>query len=340
METRKILVTGGAGFMGSWIVDKLVEEGYEVYDIDNLSGGNRENVNDEATNYILDLADKGATEEVVRRVKPEVLFHLAACAREGASQFQPQKVTETNFYAYMNVLEPCIKYGLEKCIVFSSMAVYGDQKPPFDETMPRRPVDIYGMNKAAMEQATEVLSEVHEFDYVICRPHNVFGEKQGFTSRGCDRYRNVVCIFMNEIMRGDPLTIFGDGEQMRAFSYIEDSLPCYIRCLDDDIRNEIINIGGMHPITINKLADIVCEAMGVDPKTYPREYLPPRPREVKYAWCTWEKSVKLLGYEEKIGYEEGIRRMAKWVKSKGPQPWIEEKLPLQGKKTPSIWKKE
>jgi len=148
MESRKILVTGGLGFMGSWIVDKLVEKGHEVYTIDNLSGGNRENANDEATNYILDLADKKATEEVVEKVKPEVLFHLAACAREGASQFQPQKVTETNLYAYMNVLEPCIKYGLRKTITFSSMSVYGDQKPPFDENMPRRPVDFYEQDNA------------------------------------------------------------------------------------------------------------------------------------------------------------------------------------------------
>ncbi|MCW3128623.1 MAG: NAD-dependent epimerase/dehydratase family protein [Methanophagales archaeon] len=334
MESRKILVTGSAGFMGSWIADALVDEGYEVYGIDNFSGGSIENYSGDYQLFTINLAIAKQVEKVIKKVRPECIFHLASCAREGASQFQPLYVTQTNYQAFMNLIEPAIKYGLEKIVAFSSMSVYGNQKPPFTEDMPRMPEDIYGVNKAAIERSIEILADVHEFDYVIYRPHNVFGARQSLT----DKFRNVVAIFMNRIMRKEPLYIYGDGEQVRAFSYIEDSLPCYIRCLDDDIKNEIINIGGMHPITINHLADLVCEAMGV-PKIYPREYLPPRPLEVKEAWCSWEKSVKLLGYEEKIGYEEGIRRMAQWAKEKkGPQEWTEEKLALPSEKMPKIWR--
>lgn len=333
MEARKILVTGNAGFMGSWVADALVEKGEEVFGIDDLSGGDIENYSGDYEKATIDLAISSQVERVIKKIQPDIIFHLASVAREGASQFQPLYVSQTNYQAFMNLIEPAIKYGLEKIIVFSSMAVYGNQKLPFTEDMPRMPEDVYGINKTAMEHTTEVLANVHEFDYVILRPHNVAGPRQSLT----DKFRNVVAIFMNRIMRKEPLYIYGDGEQVRAFSYIEDSLPCYIRCLDDDIRNEIINIGGMYPITINHLADLVCEAMGV-PKEYPRVYLPSRPLEVKEAWCSWDKSAKLLGYEEKIGYGEGIRRMADWAKKKGKQKWTDEKLPLQSDKMPEIWR--
>lgn len=333
--TRKILVTGSGGFIASWIADALVEKGEEVYGIDNFSGGNEENFSGDYQMFTIDLANPLQTEMVIEMVKPEIIIHCASCAREGASAFQPLYVAQTNYQAFMNLIEPAIKYGwLEKLIFTSSMAVYGDQTPPFTEDMPKKPVDIYAINKTAIEESIEVLANVHEFDYVILRPHNVFGRNQSLT----DKFRNVVAIFMNRIMRGESLYIYDDGEQMRAFSYIEDSLPSFIRCLDDGVKDEIINIGGMEPITVNKLADLVCAAMGVSPATYPRIYLPSRPLEVKAAWSSWQKSVDVLGYEEKVGFEEGIRRMAEWAKKKGKQEWVDEKLPLQNDKMPKIWR--
>ena len=330
---RKILVTGSAGFIASWIVDALVERGEEVYGIDDFSGGNWENYTGRYKLFEIDLAVAEQVEAVLQKIEPEIIIHCASCAREGASAFQPLYVAQTNYQAFMNLIEPAIKYGLEKLIFTSSMAVYGDQKPPFTEDMPKKPVDIYGINKTAIEESIEVLADVHEFDYVILRPHNCFGSHQSLT----DKFRNVVAIFMNRIMRGEPLYIYDDGEQTRAFSYIEDSLPSIIRCLDDGIKNEIINIGGMKPITVNKLADLVCEAMGV-PADYPRIYLPPRPLEVKAAWPSWQKSVDVLGYEEKVGFEEGVKRMAVWVKKKGAQEWVDEKLPLKSDKMPKTWR--
>ncbi len=333
----RVLVTGCAGFMGSHIVGELIQKGYCVYGIDDFSGGSYENIYDytnSGLNFIQqDLSDATATGEIISNIKPNVVFHLAANAREGASFFQPMNIVQRNYQAYINVLEPAIKYGLDKVILFSSMAVYGDQIPPFSEEMKRQPVDIYGINKAAMEHTTELLSEIHEFRYTILRPHNVYGVRQSLK----DPYRNVIGIWMNRIMRREPMYIYGDGEQTRAFSYIKDSLPCYIKCIDsDDTNGKIINIGGKNPISINMLKRIVCHAMGVD--NYNIVYLSERPGEVKNAWCTSDKSERILGYDEKTDITAGIEKMAVWAKKCGAQKWSEEKLTLWNKKAPSVWK--
>lgn len=343
MDTSdKILVTGAAGFMGSHIISELIRSGYsQVYGVDDLSGGYIENI----SNHIktgemefnqIDLAKKDKTEDLMSNVRPDIIFHLAANAREGASFFQPLNIVERNYLAYINIIEPAIKYNLDKLVLFSSMAVYGDQNSPFSEDMKRTPVDVYGINKTAMEHTTELLSNIHDFRYTIIRPHNVFGERQSLK----DPYRNVIGIFMNRIMRKEPLYIYGDGEQKRSFSYIADSLRCYVKCIEDKVDKEIINIGGMYPITINKLTEMVCKSMNVTYGIYPTEHLSDRPYEVKNAYCTWEKSQKLLGYDEKIGLEKGICKMADWARKKGPQEWSEEELILWNKKAPSIWKRE
>lgn len=338
MDTSdKILVTGSAGFMGSHIVDALIKAGYtEVYGVDDLSGGSLENVSSDAMKNFLqaDLSEHFVAEDIVFDTKPDIIFHLAANAREGASFFQPKDIVHRNYLAYINILEPAIKHGLDKMILFSSMSVYGEQAYPFSEEQERKPVDIYGANKAIMEHTTEMLSRVHDFRYTIIRPHNCFGERQSLR----DPYRNVIGIFMNRIMRGEPLYIYGDGEQMRAFSYIDDSLPCYLKCLDDKADGEIINIGGKQPHSINILRRQVCNAMDADPDEYPTQHLPERPHEVKMAWCTSAKSEKILGYDEKVGMAEGIKRMAEWAKHKGSQEWSKEKLTLWNEKAPGIWK--
>lgn len=332
-----ILVTGSAGFMGSHIVDALINKGYtEVYGVDDLSCGNIENVSEDAEQFFYqgDISISSVAEDLVYDVKPDIIFHLAANAREGASFFQPLNIVQRNYLAYMNILEPAIKYRVDKVILFSSMAAYGNQKCPFSEDIPLKPVDIYGANKAIMEHSTEILSNVHDFRYTILRPHNVYGIRQSLR----DKYRNVIGIFMNRIMRKEPLYIYGDGEQERAFSYIEDSLPCYINCIKNNTDGEIINIGGKRKTTINSIKRIVCNAMGRNPDLYPTEYLPDRPNEVKQAFCTFYKSEKMLGYKENTGIIDGIKKMAEWALKMGHQEWSEDKLPLWNEKAPIIWK--
>jgi len=329
----RFLVTGVAGFMGCHVAEGLLNAGHEVVGIDDLSGGFTENVPAGVEFFEVDLRDAARTEEVVRDHPPEVLCHLAANAREGASQFQPRDVCGRNLMAYANVLVPAIRSGMmKKVVLYSSMAVYGDQDPLFDETMPRRPVDVYGVNKKAMEEMTEILADVHEFMYTTIRPHNVFGERQSLR----DPFRNVVAIFMNRIMRGEPLYVYGDGEQKRAFSYIGDSLPSFLRAVElrPDLDRQIVNVGGSEPVTVNEMLKLVVSEFQARVEVV---HLPDRPREVKNAYSTWQKSVDLLGYEEKYGLQEGIRRMAVWAREQGPQPWREEALELPSDKAPSIW---
>jgi UDP-glucose 4-epimerase len=318
--------------MGGHVAEQLAAAGHDVVGLDDLSGGFRENVVEGVEFHEVDLRDEAKAEALVKGNPPEILCHLAANAREGASQFQPRDVCGRNLMAYANVLVPALACGVKKVVLYSSMAVYGEQETPFNETMPRRPVDVYGVNKTAMEEMTEILAEVHEFEYTIIRPHNVFGERQSLQ----DPFRNVVGIFMNRIMRGEPLYVYGDGEQLRAYSYIGDSLPAFLRAgeMRPDLDGQVVNVGGTRPITVNRLIELVTTAFEREVKVV---HLPDRPREVKNAYCTWQKSEELLGYEERFGLEEGIQRMAEWARSRGPQPWREESLELPSEKAPSIW---
>ena len=206
--------------MGSHLVDALVARGdCEVYGVDDLSGGFERNVNPKSHFTVLDLRDGEKTKEYIHEVKPEIIFHLAATASVGLSQFTPIASTERNYNAYLNVLVPAVQTGIMKrMILTSSMDVYGDQKPPFREEMERRPDDIYAIAKTAMEHATEVLADVHRFEYVIIRPHNVYGSRQNLS----DPYRNVVGIFINRLLQDKHYYIYGDGEQIRSFTDIDD----------------------------------------------------------------------------------------------------------------------
>lgn len=336
-------MTGGAGFIGSHLCLALVENGHTVYSVDDESGGDFRNLDADSAHRIeritLNCRDRQAVESFFREYSQygpiDCLVHCAANAREGASQFQPRSVTERNMLAFVNVLVAAIAWGCKRTVLFSSMSVYGRGAPPFDESDPLNPCDVYAVNKVAMEQTLHILAQVHGLTYCVIRPHNVFGELQTLQ----DKMRNVVAIFMNRIMRAEPLFIYGDGKQTRSFSYIGDSLPCFVRAVEDTSRlnGHAINVGGMHPIAIDELANAVKRAMGVS-EHYPTEYFDERPCEVKNAYTTYAKSKRLLDYEETVGWERGVVRMAEWARRMGPQPWAAaDALELVTKKTPIPW---
>ena len=339
----RILVTGAAGFMGSHLVDSLVAMGsHEVYGVDDLSGGYTRNVNPKSKFTVLDLRNKDQTETYIARVKPELLYHLAADATEGRSQFTPISATERNYIAYLYTLIPCIRCGVKKVILTSSMSVYGAQTTPFTESMRRIPEDMYAIAKTAMEEATEILSKVHGFEYVIVRPHNVYGPKQNLS----DPYRNVIGIFINCILNNKNFYIYGDGEQKRAFTYIDDFNPYFVKTgFLDSANGEIINIGPKEEYTINQLSHVVLQTFFPDgniPARLQPKYLSLRPQEVKEAYCTHDKAVKLLGYKTSVTLEEGVKKMVEWAKTMGPQQfqYLTHGLELETEDTPAIWSKK
>src|SRR5258706_2735137 len=209
MSSKRVLVTGAAGFMGSHLVEALLVKGHTVYGIDDLSGCYLDNVPEECKFAQLDLREQDAVEQYVQKTKPEIVFHLAADATEGRSQFTPIQCLQRNLVAYMYLLTSLIRNGVDKIVLTSSMSVYGSQTPPFHELQDRHPDDIYGICKASMERATEIMSEVYGFRYTIVRPHNVYGPKQNMA----DPYRNVVAIFINSLLKGKNSFISEDDRQ-------------------------------------------------------------------------------------------------------------------------------
>lgn len=335
-----ILVTGAAGFMGSHLVDSLVELGHKVYGVDDLSGGFRSNINQKSHFTKLDLRKKEKVNEFVSKIKPEVVFHLAADATEGRSQFTPISSLERNYLAYLYLLVASINSGVKKIVLTSSMSVYGMQKPPFSEDMEKRPEDLYGVSKASMESATKILSDVHGFKYVIIRPHNVYGPRQNMS----DPYRNVIAIFINCLLNNKNYYIYGDGEQKRAFTYINDFTPYIVKAaFIKRAENQIFNIGPTEEYTINEVSDIILSKFfkGKVPKQLKPKHLPIRPKEVIDAWCTIDKAEKILGYNVSVSFEEGIRKMIEWAKIKGPQKFVHlSELELYGERVPKTWTKK
>lgn len=323
----RVLVTGGAGFIGSHLVDKLVAEGHEVKIIDDFSGGSWENLKQYKTEapfqtflWMCDLRDSEKTSEFFEHFQPKIVYHLAANAAENKAQFSPIDVTSRNYSAFINTLTPFIKYGGKRFVFTSSIAVYGALQTPFKETDKPEPEDLYGITKLAAEQTLKVMSQVHGFEYVIARPHNVYGPRQNMK----DPYRNVVTIFMNCLLRGDPLPIYGDGEQVRQFSYIDDVVEQLV-----SLESGVHNIGSNGHCTINKLASLVEEVSGI--KTG-RIYLPTRPQEVKEALA---QNTPFPATEMKLG----IQKTWEWCKQQGAQEPIYTKLEIDSPKIPQNWRK-
>src|SRR5256886_5909566 len=223
------LVTGGAGFMGSHVTEHLIRMGHEVVVLDDLSGGFEENVPKGATFIRGSIVDHELINRLFDRHAFTNVYHLAAYAAEGLSHFIKRFNYTNNLIGSVNVINACINSGRVKCLVFtSSIAAYGKNQVPMTEDLVPQPEDPYGIAKYAVELDLKESHEMFGLDYIIFRPHNVYGERQNIG----DKYRNVIGIFMNQILRGEPMTIFGDGEQTRAFSYIDDVAPVIARSVE------------------------------------------------------------------------------------------------------------
>jgi UDP-glucose 4-epimerase len=309
--SEKALVTGGAGFIGSHLARKLLKEGYDVVVLDDLSGGFRENLPEGATFVEGSILDRDLLGELFEKEAFDYVFHLAAYAAEGLSHFIKHFNYQNNLIGSVNLINASILNKI-KCFVFtSSIATYGEIPPPMRESDVPKPEDPYGVAKLAVEMELEVSKKQFGLDYVIFRPHNVYGEFQNLS----DRYRNVIGIFMNQIMQGNPLSVFGDGEQTRAFSYIEDLMGPMAECIKrHECSGEIFNIGADKSWSVKRLAYEVQRALGSDLDLL---HLPPR-NEVEHANADHSKLKKFFGDLPQTDLAEGIDRMAKWAKSQGP----------------------
>ena len=329
---KKSLVTGAAGFIGAHVASELIRMGHEVWALDDLSGGFRDNVPDEAHFVEGSILDVELIDSLFAAQKFDYVFHLAAYAAEGLSHFIKRFNYTNNLIGSVNLINAAVNTGSVKCFVFtSSIAVYGAAQLPMSEDMIPQPEDPYGIAKYAVEMDLREAHEMFGLDHVIFRPHNVYGPLQNIG----DPYRNVIGIFMNQILQGNALSVFGDGMQSRAFSFIDDVAPVIAHCVErKEAYNQVFNVGADTPYTVKQLAQTVCRVMGVSPELH---YLPAR-NEVVNAYSTHEKAQQIFGdLMKNVSLEEGLARMAAWVKNAGAR----KGRPFTGievaQHMPSVW---
>jgi UDP-glucose 4-epimerase len=306
----KILITGVAGLIGSRLADWIIENKpeCEVYGIDDLSGGYIENINPKVNFIESNLINKDILESTFEENKPEYVFHLAAYAAEGLSPFIRNYNYQNNLVATANIVNECIKHDVKRLVFTSTLAVYGHGYGGiFDEDQIPKPIDPYGVAKYGCEMDIQIAGDQHGLDWCIIRPHNVYGVKQNIW----DKYRNVLGIWMFQHLNGEPMTIFGDGDQTRAFSYIDDSLePLWNSAVRPECSKEIINLGGIEEYSINDACNVLREVIGGGEIVYKEAR-----HEVKCSIPTYKKSIDLLGFEHKTNLKEGLSQMWEWAKS-------------------------
>jgi len=319
-----ILITGVGGLLGSRMADWIIDNtNHRVIGIDNLSGGFKENIHPKVQFYHFDLSkntmNSGSSSDttygtydlkwIFNKEKPDIVYHFAAYAAECLSPFIRRYNYSNNAVATANVINECINHQVKRLVFTSSMAVYGKNQPPFSEDYIPAPEDSYGIAKYACEMDIKVAGKQHGLDWCIIRPHNVYGIKQNIW----DKYRNVLGIWMYKYLHNEPLLVYGDGKQKRAFSFIDDCIePMWLAATLKETSKEIINLGGTEEVTINKALKTLLKVIGDTPEI---QYCEPR-FEVKNAWSTYQKSIDLLNYKHKTSLEEGLSKMWEWAQQR------------------------
>jgi UDP-glucose 4-epimerase len=312
-KTPVSLVTGGAGFIGSHVADALIDLGHRVVILDDLSGGFKENVNKQADFVQGSITDVTLINKIFSKYSFDYVYHLAAYAAEGLSHFIRRFNYSNNLIGSINLLNASINTGSVKCFVFtSSIAVYGSNQTPMKEKMIPQPEDPYGVAKYAFELDLKAAHKMFGTNYIIFRPHNVYGPRQNIA----DRYRNVIGIFMNQALKNEDLTIFGNGKQTRAFSYIDDVAPLIAQSVSQKkAYNNIFNVGSDTPISVNKIAELVNKVLHTSSKI---KHLESR-NEVIDAFSDHQKIKTYFQLSSPTPTEIGLAKMSSWVKEKGPQ---------------------
>ena len=329
----KIFITGIAGFLGGHIAENLLEKGYEVSGCDNLIGGYIDNVPEQAEFFQVDAIYLNQMKKMTKDT--DVIIHTACTAYEGLSVFSPYLVGQNTYQISMSTFTAAAQNNVEKVINCSSMARYGQQeKSPFTEDMLPMPQDPYGIAKLASEETLKVLSEVHNFDFVNLVPHNIIGPRQKYD----DPYRNVVSIMINRILQNKPPIIYGDGEQIRCFSDIDDVVnPLVNSIFNEQAVGETINVGpDEDAISIKNLAFKILKVLNSNLEPM---FVPERPQEVKLAHCSADKARKLLDYQTSTTLDKSIEKIADWIIEKGSKQFrYHLDIEILNDMTPNTWK--
>jgi UDP-glucose 4-epimerase len=331
-KKKKVLVTGAAGFIGAHVTRGLLKnDEFEVVALDDLSGGFKENLPSGVPFVEGSITDHELLGKLFAEHRFDYVYHLAAYAAEGLSHFIRRFNYTNNLIGSVNLINETVKHGCKRFIFTSSIAVYGAGQTPMTEEMIPQPEDPYGVAKYAVEMDLKAAHEMFGLDYVIFRPHNVYGEYQNIG----DRYRNVVGIFMNQILKGEPMTIFGDGEQQRAFSYVGDLVgPMLAAATEEKARNQVFNLGADISYTVNDLAQAVAQAMGQP--GHPVNHLEAR-NEVKIAFSDHSKAHEVFGNGEATSLHAGLEKMVAWVREVGARETPKFKAIEVSKNLPPSW---
>jgi UDP-glucose 4-epimerase len=306
------LVTGAAGFIGSHVARHCLELGHDVVAVDDLSGGFEANVPADVDFRIGSVSDDAFVDSLFDGRSFDYVYHLAAYAAEGLSHFIRRFNYTNNVIGSVNLVNAAVRGDVRRFVFTSSIAVYGTNQLPMTEELVPSPEDPYGIAKYAVELDLRAAHEMFGLEYTVFRPHNVYGEHQNIG----DRYRNVVGIFMNQVMQDLPMSVFGDGSQSRAFSYIDDVAPVIARSVTEPrAANELFNVGADEATTVAELAEIVARAFDVEPKV---QHLPAR-NEVEHAFASHEKVRDVFGTPDTVPLAAGIARMAEWARAEGPR---------------------
>jgi UDP-glucose 4-epimerase len=327
----KIFITGVAGFLGSHLADRMIALGHTVAGNDTLIGGYLDNIPNGVEFYQIDCCNVEAMTNAMQG--SDVVYHCAATAHEGLSIFSPSFITRNIFQASVATISAAIQNKVKRFVYCSSMARYGNQEYPFKESQKPRPVDPYAIAKVAGEDVLKCLAELNNMEWVIAVPHNIVGPRQRYD----DPFRNVMSIMINRVLQNKPPIIYGDGSQMRCFSFIDDCIFCLEKlAFDPTIKNDIFNIGPDEEfITIKDLANLIIQELDFDKEP---TYIADRPNEVKYATCDATKARTQLGYTTSTTLIDGVRSTIQYIKEKGPKPF-DYSYPLEiiNEKTPKTW---
>lgn len=330
---HNVLITGVAGFLGSNLANYLLKENYNVVGVDNLISGDLENVNKKVKFYNFDCQDFKNLNKIMKNI--DYVFHCASTAHEGLSVFSPVENSKNNIVATTSVVASAVNNKVKKIIYCSSMARYGSQKIPFTEDMKPKPTDPYGIFKVAGEEILKNLCNLNKVDWVIAVPHNIIGPNQKYD----DPYRNVISIFLNRMLQKKPPIIYGDGNQKRCFSYIDDCIIPLYKMLNKKITNQIINIGPDEEyVTISKAAEICSNISGSNLKPI---FVLERPQEIKEAYCSSDKARKLLGYQTKTSFYDAVKKTYEYIKKRGSKKFkYYLQIEINNELTPHTWKKK